>query len=359
MSAALRALVVLVAVCAVSALAVPATAAGPGIAQLGHGRLGPLSQRVRHPLYLLFLQPTPTRAALLAPGSLQVDFRGDWSNVFEKWGRRRAEGRHRSDLDMEIIRLATSVRVGLPWGLEIGAEVPLLTMFGGVGDRVIQDWHSALKVENGGRNFVDDFRFAWSVEVPGRFSHRVEDPTVMAIGDITVDVAGQLLRSSRRVPGVAWRFLVKLPTGSLDRGTGSGTPDVGVLAVAEHGWGFFNLYGHLGLLALGRDGQLANIVRTAALTWAVTLELNILPSWSILGQIQGHTSFLRGFVHPFVQKSPMGVMFGTRVRLGPVDLSLAMEQDILNGDPTADITLVGSLGFTMGPRREEAWTPDR
>jgi len=345
--AVLRCIAVLFAVCLAALLVVPeASAAGE------HARLGPFPQRVRHPLYLMFLQPTPTRAALLAPGSIQVDVNGDWSNVFEKWSRRRQEGRHHSNLDMEILRLGTTVRFGLPWGLEVGIEVPLLTMTGGVADGAIQSWHKAINVENGGRNFVEDFTWSWDVRVPGKFHHVVDEPVVMALGDVVVDLQGQILRPSPGVPGVAGRFLVKLPTGVPERGTGSGTPDVGVLVVAEHGWGFFNLYGHLGVLALGREGQLANIIRTAAVTWAFTMEFNLVPGWSLLAQFQGHSSFVKEFVHPFIKKSPMGLMFGTRARIGPVDVALAMEQDILNGDPTADITLVGSMGFTVGPRRE-------
>ena len=315
-----------------------------------HARLGPFDQRVRHPLYILHLQPTPTRAAVLRPGAVQVALNGDWSNVFEKWGRRRPEGRHVSDLDMELLRLATAVRVGLPLGFEVGVEVPLLTMTGGVADRTIQGWHRAFGLENGGREFVRDDRFAWRVILPGRYSHRVREPVVMQLGDITVDVQAQILRPTRRAPGVSGRLLVKLPTGSLDQGTGSGTPDVGVVAVAEHGWGFVTLYGQLGVLALGRQGELANIVRPAAITFSFTLELNITPFWSVVGQIQGSTTYLRGFIHPFMQKSPMAAMFGTKARVGPVEFSIAMEQDILSGDPSADVTIVGALGFTVGRR---------
>lgn len=342
-AAGVRCLVILLVTLACALVAPPAHAGE-------HARLGPLPQRVRHPLYLLHLQPTPGRAAVLMPGSVQVDVNGDWSNVFEKWSRFRPNGRQVSDLDMEIVRLATQVRVGLPWGFEVGLEVPLITMTGGVAERTIQNWHAALNAENGGRNFVEDFRFAWRVAVPDKFDHRITEPVVMALGDITVDVQGQILRPSRRIPGVSGRFLVKLPTGVLERGTGSGAPDVGVLLMAEHGWGFVNLYGQLGVLALGRTGQLANILNPAAFTASFTLELNITPHWSIVGQLHGHSTFLRGFAHRFMQRSPMAAMFGTRLQVGPMDLSLAMEQDILNGDPSADVSLVGSLGFTVGRR---------
>ena len=350
MRSALRCLVIVAALVGTVAIAPPAAAKGK------HARLGPFPQRVRHPLYLLHLQPTPTRAAVLRPGAVQVEVNADWSNVFEKWSRRRPMGRQISDLDMEILRLGTSVRVGLPHGFEVGLEVPFLTMTGGVTDKTIQRYHAALNAENGGRNFVDDFRFAWRVAVPSlAFDHRIEDPVIMGLGDITVDLQAQLVKPSRRLPGVAGRFLVKLPTGSFARGTGSGVPDVGLVAVAEHGWGFVNLYGQLGVLALGRAGELANILRPAAVTFSLTLELNIVAGWSILGQLQGHSTFLKGFVHPFMQKSPMGVMFGTRGRIGPVELSLAMEQDILSGDPTADISVISTIGFTAGRRQE----PDR
>lgn len=354
-----RLLPALVAALLALALASPALAQEPAT-----DRLGPLPQRVRHPLYLLHLQPSPGRATTLEPGSVSIDLNGDWTNVWERWRLTVDGGKEIIDFDLEILRLGATVRVGLPLGMDVGLEVPLITMGGGVADRSIQSWHDALGVDNGGRNRVENFEFSWGAWVPGQIAIEVEEPPVMAVGDIVLDLKGRLLRPTGSTPGVTARFLLKLPTGSLERGTGSGMPDVGIVLMAEHGWGPFNLYAQLGALGLGRPPALAQVMRSSSLTWALAAELMLTPWWSVVVQVQSHTSFHRPFAYRYLVRSPLGLMFGTRVRLGPVDLSVAMEQDPLNGDPTGDVSVIGSVGVTFDrpsrsrPRRSGRKPPE-
>ncbi len=336
--------IVLTALAAALLLAVGAPAA---LAEDPTDRLGPLTQRVRHPVYLLHLQPSPGRATVREPGVVHIELQGDWSNVWEHWTLTRSFGMERIDFDMEVLRLGASARVGLPLGLEVGLEVPLLTMGGGVADASIQSWHDALSVDNGGRNRVDDFRFGYRISLPETLEWGVEKAPTMALGDITVDLKGRVLAPTRQRPGLAARLLLKLPTGSLKRGTGSGVPDIGVVMMAEHGWGPLNLYAQVGVLGLGRVPELAPLWRTSSFTWSFATELMITPIWSFVAQLQGHTAFLKKVAHPYLSRSPMGLMIGSRLQLGPVDLSFAMEQDILNGDPTADVSLVGSVGLQI------------
>lgn len=311
-------------------------------------RLGLLSQRTRHPLYLLHLQPGPRRARVLEPGVFEVAVQTDWSNVWEKWSRVVAEGGQRQDIDMEVVRTALGLRVGLPFGIEVGMEVPLITLVGGIADGTIQAWHRLIKVENGGRDRVRDDRFNYEVFMPNAVDYKVDRPVVMGLGDITTELSVQVLRPHGPVPGVTARVMLKLPTGKYERGLGSGDPDVAAVVHVEHGWRRFAVYGSAGVIVLGREGPMTPILWPASFTFTGGLELGLTADWSLIAQVHGNTAFHKGFVHRFTNMSPAGLTIGTKVRLGPMDLGIGMEQDILGGDPTADITMVFDIAFRLG-----------
>jgi len=331
-----------------SLLAVPS----PVLARDGEPvRLGLLTQRTRNPLYLLHLQPGPRRARLMDAGVLEVSVQTDWSNVWEKWSRVVAAGGQKQDIDMEVIRTGVGLRVGLPFGLEIGVEVPLITLAGGITDGTIQGWHRLLKVENGGRDRVRDGRFNYELFMPNAIDYKVDRPVVMGLGDITADLMVQVLRPRGPVPGVAARLMLKLPTGKYELGLGSGDPDLAAVVYVEHGWRRFAVYGSAGVIVFGREGPLAPILHPASFTFTGGLEFGLTQGWSLIAQVHGNTVFHRGFVHRFTNLSPVGLTIGTKVRLGPMDLGIGMEQDILNGDPTADVTLVFDIAFRVGESR--------
>ncbi len=311
-------------------------------------RLGLLPERTRHPLYLLHLQPGPHRARVLAPGVFSMAVQTDWANVWEKWSRLVAEGAQKQDIDMEIVRTAIGLRVGLPRGIEVAVEIPLITLVGGIGDGTIQAWHRLLKAENGGRDDVRNDRFSYEIFMPNAVDYRVERPVVMGLGDITTELHVQLLRPRGPIPGVSTRLMFKLPTGRLARGTGSGDPDMAAVVHFEHGWRRFAVYASAGVIVLGREGALAPILKPASFTFTGGLEIGLTPHWSLIAQVHGNTAFHEGFVHRFIDMSPVGLTVGTRVRLGPMDIGFGMEQDILNGDPTADVTLVLDASFRFG-----------
>lgn len=90
------------------------------------------------------------------------------------------------------------------------------------------------------------------------------------------------------------------------------------------------------------------MLRPASFTWSSVIEVGLTPCWSFIAQLHGNTAFHRGFVHRFMSYSPVGFEFGTKVRLGPMDISVGMEQDIVNGDPAADVTLVFDASWRVG-----------
>ena len=321
-----------------------------GWADAAH-RMGPLPARTRNPLYLLHLQPGPRRAQVLAPAVVSLDAQVDWANIFDVWGRTVSEGRQLSDLDMEIVRTGLSLRIGVLPRFEVGIEVPTLTLGPGVTDGFIEAWHAAIKADNGGREEVRSSTFGYRVQIPDVIRYSPE-PVTLGLGDIVLDATAQLLRADKLIPDLAASLYFKLPTGSYERGTGSGVPDVSFVVYVEHGVRALTGYAHAGVIILGRDGDLANLLRPASFTFGMGFELALSHGLSFVAQLQGSSSFNHGFVHKYSSLSPMGLTLGGRFRVGEMVFGLGMEQDVLNGDPSADLTIVFDARFTIGGERQ-------
>jgi len=318
-----------------------------------HDRLGPLPGRTRNPLYLMHVQPTLRRAAVLEPGASSFTVDLEHANIADRWVVPDPGGNEVTDLDLETVRLGFSARVGLPFGVELGLEVPLISLTGGWMDAGIQGWHLATGLSNGDREFVPDDRYSFRLSRPGWYLRR-DVPVQLALGDVEVDATVRIRKADfdRWLPGLATRLMLKLPTGRLERGTGSGAPDMAFVVMGEWGHRFMTWYAQLGFIALGRGTHLGAALHPASFTWAIGLELNIVAPWSIVAQFHSRTVFHQGFEHPVIALSPLGFQVGTRLRLGPIDVGVSFGQDPLMLDPTEDLALIATVGARIPPRKK-------
>jgi hypothetical protein len=309
-------------------------------------RLGPLPARVRNPVYIVQLQPGFDRALVTPPGRMEVSFEMDWANIFDKWSRNVYGGRNRGRFDLEIIRPSAQVRIGLKGGVELGLEIPLVALVGGIGDPIIQGWHGLFGLENGGREDVENGTFTYDIGIPFIQEHRIRRATQMRLGDISTHVRVQVLRPTYGRLGLVLGGGLKAPTGSEEQGTGSGAMDGYFLATAEHGLGPFAFYGQVGVTVFGRTGLLGPLLAPVAVTGGVAIELIVTPHWSIVVQLRGSTPFHMGFIHPWLNRGPLGISFGARWRIGALDLALGTEQDLNGSDPSSDIAVVFRASVT-------------
>ncbi len=322
------------------AVAGPAGAASPEWrTQRDPVRFGPLPARVRNPLYVLHLQPGFERARVTPPGRLAVSFEVDWANIYDKWAKNVAGGLNRGRYDLEIVRPSAQIRLGLPRGLEVGIEIPLIALTGGIGDPLIQGWHRAFGLKNGGRELVEDGSFTYDVGVPLVREWTLHRPTELRLGDVSTELRLQLVRPARDRPGVVLGGALKLPTGSAAHGAGSGAPDGLFLLSLEHGVGPFAFYGQIGLTLLGRTGHLGALLAPAAVSGGVAVEVVLTRHWSVVVQLRGSSPFHRGFVHPWMSRGPVGITVGSHVHVGDLDVALGMEQDLTGADPSSDVAV--------------------
>ncbi len=210
---------------------------------------GPLRTVNAYPVLLPFIALSAEPASALPPGRFEITTRTVYGNSFH-WDPFVLYPDLYVRLDMEVMRLSLDIDYGLPAGLTVGVGVALVTQYGGFADPAIQAFHSFFDLPNGDREKVPDNGYRFSVVRSGQAMVEITDPG-SSLGDTTVRLKWSVLDAPSRPLSLALHAALKLPTGSVDRFTGSGACDaaVGLLltqklgAAAIHG-GF--RYAYLG-----------------------------------------------------------------------------------------------------------------
>jgi len=193
-------------------------------------------------------------------------------------------------LDGETVRTTVGFSHGFDSGWSVGAELPYYRLGGGVLDDVIDGWHSAFAMPDGGRNNRPEgqllFRLA---DADGEFL--AIDRAQSGSGDLQLKVA--------RALGPARQFVVqasvKVPTGDPDSLAGSGSADWALTLLrarpllerrrpASYFWG-------VGVIRAGEPES----IRFVAEEWAYTAVLGgswqPWPKFGLKAQLDWHSPF--------------------------------------------------------------------
>ncbi len=217
----------------------------------------------------------------------RLDF--DYSNILRK----SIAGQELLWLDAEYLRAELGASFGLPYDFEVGVAVPGFLYTGGFLDPVIDGFHNLLnwmKLPGGSttvrRRTVDgQLRYEYLRDDVVVFQG---DKATSSIGDITIEVKRQVLRHGPH--SLSLRGLVKLPSGSVEQLSGSGTTDFGV------GFAFDRLGSRLGIFLsanhyfLGSTDALPTRDYTAAMGG---FDLRFMPRLWLVVQVDRMTPFLR------------------------------------------------------------------
>jgi hypothetical protein len=193
-------------------------------------------------------------------------------------------------LDGETVRTNFSLTHGFASGWSLGIEVPYYRIGGGVLDDLIDGWHSAFGLPDGGRNARPEGELLY------RFGDRVAPAFLLTephsgIGDTQVKFA----RLIGRDQGFVVQASVKLPTGDEDMLAGSGSGDwsltllrarplLGRQRPAGYFWG-------LGLLRVGDPHRIDFDAETWVPVGVVGGSWQVLPKFGLKGQLDVHGAF--------------------------------------------------------------------
>ncbi len=200
------------------------------------------------------------------------------------------EGNERLMLDGETVRTNLAFTHGFASGWSLGVEVPYYKVSGGVLDDVIDGWHSAFGMPDGGRNARPEGEFLYAFGELPALSFDLTEPQ-NGIGDTQLKFA-RLIGGEQ---GFVVQGTVKLPTGDEAMLAGSGSSDWSVtvlrtrpLLARKRAAGY---YWGVGLLRVGDP----EVVDFEAETWVPTGILGgswqVLPEFGLKLQVDVHGAF--------------------------------------------------------------------
>ena len=242
---------------------------------------GPLATRTQNPLYLQFVAQPMEMATTLSKNKFAFDLSTTFTNFFDRNIKANGVG---VDLDMELWRTALQANYGITHRITLGVELPFLSTSGGFLDSFVQDYHNAFGFPNAGRDDVDNGRFSFKLTRNGSTVYDA-DETRWGLSDIPLNFKFNFFDETKRLPALALKTSLKMPTGSFSKGTGSGKVDFAASLLSQKSLGRFHLYSQLGFTAFGGHGD---------------QELNALTKKGAL--LYGQTSFLH---HPGFRQQPL------------------------------------------------------
>ena len=204
---------------------VPATAQSPAT--------GPFMQRDQFPVRMLFLGLRPETGDLLPRRSIQWAVQFDYANTYastlpvgdtliaDDYYRAAPADEYRLFVDTESLRLSVDLDWRVASRLQVGMTLPFLKHGGGFLDGVIEGFHGAFNLTNGGREWAPRDDYGVFVVRNRRFWIRSVESAAFRPGDLVVRMKTPLNRGGEQVV-LALAGALKMPTGNLETLTGSG-----------------------------------------------------------------------------------------------------------------------------------------
>jgi Protein of unknown function (DUF3187) len=210
---------------------------------------GPIAIRNQFPPALFLLIPTPEVARVLERGRFEFESNVSYSGVFNK----EVEGTSVLFMDFEALRWTLKARWGIWDRLDADLEIPFLRFSSGFLGSVIQAYHDAFGLPQGGRDQVPNNEFHYEASVGGKPKplYPIPKPGRFAISDVVLNARYRIFQEDGDRPGMVLKASIKLPTGNNAGGFGSGHLDYGGFLLIERNWSRFTGYGNMGVVIPG------------------------------------------------------------------------------------------------------------
>jgi len=210
----------------------------PSYAQENESGLGPIPVTNQNPLYVLFLNPVPEGTGTQSSEKIDFDVRYTMANVnVREYSYPPVNDRDRIELDMEIHKLDLVFSYGLGEQMELELGLPFLFFWEGFLDSFVEVAEDAIHAtspsarEDWGTNSYKYFvKYDNNVLVN-------RDDNEGGLGDMVCSFKYRLTEDEGRLPSVALRTSLKLPTGSESKLLGSGQTDYSLGLILQKQYG--------------------------------------------------------------------------------------------------------------------------
>ncbi len=308
---------------------------------------GPLPVRTQNPFFLLFASLPMETTSVLEKGEWSFDLSNAYSNLFEHHLTSTGFG---VDIDMELNRTAFRVDYGITPRIQMGLELPFLSTSGGFLDSFVQGYHHAFGFPNGGRDTVDNGRFSYRITRNGKTFYRVSQQGFQ-VGDLTWHQKFNFVDETKGFPALSLHGVIKLPTGSLNGGSGSRRPDVGLSLIAQKSWRWFHSITQMGFLSFGDNERLAPLVKKGAFVFGQSFEFNLSTPLSFIAQVDVMSSVFKNGVIEELREPICDLTFGIagefplKNNKEKIFTKIGFTEDASSVGPSVDFTLFFDVGL--------------
>tara|TARA_B100000029_G_scaffold389840_1_gene386347 strand:- start:46781 stop:47869 length:1089 start_codon:yes stop_codon:yes gene_type:complete len=198
---------------------------------------GPFMLRDQFPIRALFLGLRPETGHLLPLKTSQWVVRSCYSNTYAStrplgdpivagdYYKSAPLNEYRLFADTETLRVALDLDWRLISMLQIGLTLPFIRHSGGFLDGFVEDFHKLFKLTNGGREETPRNNHGVFVVRNGKFWIENTKAASFSLGDIVLRIKLPLYHH-KDIFNISMSGALKLPTGNIDKLTGSGGIDV-------------------------------------------------------------------------------------------------------------------------------------
>ena len=288
----------------------------------------PFSTQNQSPLVIIYGLPSIGEPSLVPAGKVDGRFTLDFANNFIEISKDKPGGEE-IVLDGESTRATLDIRYGAARRVELGIQIPYITVNGGFLDSFIEGFHNAIGAGGGVRPLEPRNRFLYYYEKDGKMLFYHRDNSLEGLGDIRLSGGWQWYEEPSGA--VALRASLKLPTG--ERFLGSGGTDLALWVTARKyfkaGSGRIAVFGGAGILGMTEGNLLPDQQRS--LVWFGNVGAGWSPlSWLALKlQIDGYTPFYKNTdLRPLSFNAALLTFGGTVAFSRRTTFDLAITEDI-------------------------------
>jgi hypothetical protein len=292
---------------------------------------GPFQSRNQFPLFSTF--DAPFMESALIEDSLSVNL--SYSSVYLSeqtalWS---------IGLDMEISELNLRVKKVCGGMIEIGADMPFLSINSGILDGALKTYHSAFGFPDYGRSERPDNKFLYEVK-RGNVTVIKGESGNIGIGDIRLSAKLPVVRGD---PAISVKGDIELPSGNSRTGYGNGSLDAGLaLLMDKNLGGNMKSFINAGIIFPGDLRGYEKVDLHESLYGGIALEAAFVKDISFIGQIWAQNSPFPNTGIPAVDRTAVLLSFGGRYHSGSSSLDIFFTEDV-NTAGAPDFTIHLSL----------------
>ena len=305
------------------------------VAARGQAFAGPLRTSEQNPLYRLLYAPETEPSDPVGEGALRFELSTSYSNILEASHR----PSHSHLFDLEQMTNSLAMRYGWTTSLEVGARVGWYMGWGGFLDPFISGFHDFFGLPNGGRDHRpngDYLVFLEHEELEGRSFPLATGERELSLEDVRVFAKWRIRGGARDASSLSLRAALRRTAGPVAPGRIDG-------ALSLHGRlsrGSVVLHGSSGLTFPNPPRELKPLTAPRAAFFSGTFECGRWSALSLLAQVRGSTSYVRGFTGGELRGFPLNLGLGMGgLMAGGWGWQISFSEDLIPSGPAIDFTV--------------------